>query len=105
MSDRLQIIERMEQALEPMLERAAPPALEPVKAEPPLDGALPALDEVLAPAADRVAEAQRRAAEADAVLEDATVALRAWQQRLDTLRAARAPYDNPSDPAGASATG
>src|SRR5436190_18854461 len=101
MSDRLQIIERMEQALEPMLARATPPALEPVQAEPPLDGALPALDEVLAPAADRVAEAQRRAAEADAHLEDAAVALRAWQQRSNALRAGLAPYDNPSDLPGA----
>ena len=97
MSDWLHVIEPMEEALGRMLVRAEPPDFDLVVAQPPLDGALPLLDEVLAPAADRLAGAEREAREADAVLEDAALLLDAWKGRLTALRDRLAQYDKPCD--------
>jgi hypothetical protein len=104
MADWLDIIEPMEQTLAGMLARAEPPPDAPA-VEPPLDGAVPLLDEVLAPAADRLAEAERHAQTADALLEDAVLVLTSYRKRLAALRDRLASYDKGNDRPAAQTAG
>src|SRR5262245_40039895 len=103
MSDRLPMIEAMEEALARMLAEAEQPPASP--AEPSAHTVLPPLTELLAPAHARLIEAEQQVRAADALLEDAGRALSAWRQRGSALKERLALYDNRDDPSGAQATG
>ncbi len=87
MEDRLTVLAPMEQAVEEMLARTPipEPAL-PINEDSPLSGAVPLLDEVLAPVARSLASADEYARAADLHIEDALAALSAWRERAAALR-------------------
>jgi glycosyltransferase A (GT-A) superfamily protein (DUF2064 family) len=72
----------MQRALDGMLARTVlPDSAGPESEGPLLSGAVPLLDEVLAPAARALATAEEHARAADLHLEDALAALSAWRER------------------------
>ncbi len=87
MTDRLNVLAPMEQAIEEMLARTAVPEPDaPGEDETLLSGAVPLLDEVLAPVARSLAGADEHARAADLHLEDALAALSSWSERAAALR-------------------
>lgn len=89
MSDWLRVLDPMEQATAEMLARAAEPVFSSSDNQDmiPLAGAVPLLDEVLAPAARCLVLADEHARSADLHLEDAAAALAAWRERFAGLLA------------------
>jgi hypothetical protein len=85
MSDWQQVFAPMEQALEKMLAQTEAPA-DAAEAEPPLAGAVPILDDVLAPVARTLARAEEHVRAADLHAEDALTALVPWRDRVAALR-------------------
>ncbi len=84
MTDWPKVLAPMEQALEQMIAETAPP--EALSGEPPLSGAVPLLDEVLAPAARALTVAEEHARAVEMHVEDAVAALAAWRDRAAKLR-------------------
>src|SRR5437764_2258086 len=87
MADGLAVLAPMEEAIEEMLART--PIPEPTSqagGDTPLTGAVPLLDEVLAPVARALASADEHAGAADLHLEDAVAALSIWRTRAAALR-------------------
>src|SRR5262245_25628322 len=85
----LRVLEPMEQAVAELLARTVPPAPDDpatgVSNDPGLRGAVPLLDEVLAPVEGRLAEAEQLSRSADALLEESSSALTRWNGRLAEL--------------------
>jgi hypothetical protein len=86
MADGIEVLAPMEKAIEEMLARTPLPEAIPLTgADSPLAGAVPLLDEVLAPVARALASADEHARAADLHLEDAVAALSIWRTRAATL--------------------
>jgi hypothetical protein len=84
MTDWQQVFAPMEQALAEMLAQSEATFIH-AEAEPPLSGAVPVLDEVLAPVSRVVARAEEHARAAELHAEDATSALAPWRERAAVL--------------------
>ena len=87
MADGLTVLAPMEQAIEEMLARTPiPESAAGAGGDAPLFGAVPLLDEVLAPVARALASADEHARAADLHIEDAVAALSIWRTRAAALR-------------------
>jgi hypothetical protein len=96
MSDWQSVFAPMEQALEQMLGRTVLRDDDPRLVDPAMSGAVPLLDEVLAPVSRVLAHADEHARAADMHLEDALAGLTSLRDQIASLSARRpAPYDDP----------
>lgn len=87
MADGLTVLTPMEQATEEMLARTPLPEFGVRSGtDIPLTGAVPLLDEVLAPVARALASADEHARAAELHIEDAVAALSTWRTRAAALR-------------------
>ena len=88
MSDWLRVLDPMEQTTAEMLARAADPVFSGTASQGaiPLTGAVPLLDEVLAPASRCLLSAEEHTRAANLHVEDASAGLTAWRERLAALQ-------------------